>query len=169
LADRPVTSVFIGQLAVSGGECALAVHGLGSCVALVLFEPKLGVGGLAHALLPGARPPSEAGNDLPAKYAASALDSLRAGLADLGARSGTVRAALVGGARMFESETDLDLGIGSRNADSMKSLIAGLGIPLVVEATGGHQGRTVVFELPSCKLRIRTLRQGWTETDLKRF
>ncbi len=105
--------------------------------------------------------------DLPAKYSASALESLREGLFAVGARASSLRAALVGGARMFESEADQEGGVGTRNVESAKLLLAKSAIPLVVQATGGNKGRTVVFELPSCRLRIRTLRDGWTEQDLK--
>ena len=37
----------------------------------------------------------------------------------------------------------------------------------VAEATGGGQGRTVIFDLPECRLRLRTLRDGWSERNLK--
>lgn len=167
MADRIVKSIYIGQMGLSGGECDLAVHGLGSCVALLLFDPKVGVGGLAHVLLPGGNPSADTSTDLPAKYSASALESLRSGLFAVGARPSSLRAALVGGARMFESEAETEGGVGTRNVESSKALLAKHAIPLVAQATGGNQGRTVVFELPSCRLRIRTLRDGWTEQNLK--
>ncbi len=144
----------------------LAVHGLGSCVALVLYEPRAGAGGLAHVLLPGSKPETDTTTDLPAKYAASALEALRSGLAALGARPSILRAALVGGARMFESETDLETGVGARNVESLGRILRSQGIPLAAEDTGGRQGRTVMFDLPEGRLRVRTLRGGWTEKDL---
>lgn len=167
MADRTVKSIFIGQMGISEGECDLAVHGLGSCVALLIFDPKAGVGGLSHVLLPGEKPAADTSTDLPAKYAASALESLRSGLFTVGARHSSLRAALVGGARMFESEADQEGGVGTRNVESTKVLLARHGIPLVAQATGGNQGRTVVFELPLCRLRVRTLRDGWTAQELK--
>ncbi len=167
MGDKPVLSVFIGQLAVSGGDHALAIHGLGSCVALVLCEPRTGMGGLAHVLLPGSRPPTDTTTDLPAKYAASALEALRSGLSGLGAKPALLRAGLVGGAKMFESEMDLETGVGARNVDSLRSILRDQGIPLAADDTGGRQGRTVIFSLPECRLRIRTLRGGWTEKDLR--
>ena len=167
IRDRPVRSVFIGQFALSDGECALAVHGLGSCVALILFEPRLGMGGLAHVLLPGEALPSDSTQDLPAKYASRALDALHTGLQKRGARAASVKAILVGGARMFESDADLDQGVGQRNVESLKQMLRSRGIAIVAEATGGGQGRTVIFDLPECRLRIRTLRDGWSDKNLK--
>jgi chemotaxis protein CheD len=162
-----VRSIFIGQRAVSTGAESLAVHGLGSCVALILFEPRLGWGGLAHVLLPGDRPPTDNTTDLPAKYAVPALDQLAAGLQAHGANPRHLRGALVGGARMFESDMDLDQGVGQRNAESLRTALRTRAIPLALEDTGGNQGRTVVLHLPSCVLRIRTLRGGWVEHSLK--
>ena len=167
IRNRPVRSVFIGQFALSDGECALAVHGLGSCVALILFESRLGMGGLAHVLLPGEPLASDTTQDLPAKYASCALDALHTGLKQRGARTASVKAILVGGARMFESDADLDQGVGQRNVESLKQMLSSRGIAIVAEATGGGQGRTVIFDLPECRLRIRTLRDGWSERNLK--
>jgi chemotaxis protein CheD len=167
IRDRPVRSVFIGQFALSDGECALAVHGLGSCVALILFESRLGMGGLAHVLLPGEQLASDTAQDLPAKYASRALDILHTGLTQRGARAASVKAILVGGARMFESDADLDQGVGQRNVESLKQMLRSRGIAIAAESTGGGQGRTVIFDLPECRLRIRTLRDGWSEKQLK--
>jgi len=164
---KPVQSVFIGQFALSQGECALAVYGLGSCVSLILFDPRLGMGGLAHVLLPGAPLPSDAMRDLPAKYASCALDALCNGLQQKGASPSRLQGALVGGARMFQSDADLDQGVGQRNVESLRLLLSARGIRLAAEDTGGTQGRTVVFDLPECRLRLRTLRGGWTEINLR--
>ncbi len=166
MADRNVETVFIGQLAAGAGSRTLTVYGLGSCVALILFAPGSGVGGLAHVLLPGARPEADSDGELPAKYGQTAVDALSGRLLDLGARRGELRAALVGGARMFASEMDLELGVGTRNVDSLRTCLARRGIPLAHEETGGEQGRTVAFDLPECTLRVRTLREGWTSHPL---
>jgi chemotaxis protein CheD len=167
LGDRPVRSVYIGQLAAARGRAALGVYGLGSCVALILFDPGQGLGGLAHVLLPGPKPAGAAPGDLPAKYCTDALAALRAELAAMGAKERALRAALVGGARLFQSEVDLDQGIGTRNVEAIRLLLKRERIALAAEETGGEQGRTVVFELPECRLRVRTLRGGWTERELR--
>jgi chemotaxis protein CheD len=166
LADRPCTHVFIGQLAVAADHRSLAIHGLGSCVALILFDVNAGVGGLAHVLLPGPRPVGDTTHDLPAKYGTSALDVLMKEMIELGAQPAQMAAALVGGARLFQSEMDLDQGVGMRNVEAIRSLLASKALALAADETGGEQGRTVIFSLPECVLRIRTLRDGWRERPL---
>jgi chemotaxis receptor (MCP) glutamine deamidase CheD len=68
---------------------------------------------------------------------------------------------------MFESDADLDQGVGQRNVESLRQMLRSRGIAIVAEATGGGQGRTVIFDLPECRLRLRTLRDGWSEKNLK--
>ena len=164
--DRSTETIFIGQLAAAGGSRTLVVHGLGSCVALILFSRSAAVGGLAHVLLPGPQPESDTSLDLPAKYGPSAISALMARLSEMGAKPRDLRAILVGGARMFASEMDLELGVGTRNVDSLRTSLAALRIPLAMELTGGDQGRTVAFDLPECALRVRTLKEGWTSYPL---
>lgn len=167
MADRLVKSVFIGEFATGSGECTLAVHGLGSCAAIILFDPVLGLGGMAHVLLPGRRPAGDRSDELPAKFGEDAFEALLDGLAELGASPTNIKAALMGGAHLFQAEMDVDRGVGHRNTDALRALLTKKGIPLVADETGGGQGRTVFFELPECILKIRTLRSGWQEIPLK--
>ena len=166
MAARPVKSVFIGEYTTASGECTLAVYGLGSCVAVILFDPLKSLGGLAHVLLPGKRPAGDRGEELPAKYGADAVDILLEGLKALGAAPGSVKAALVGGAHLFQAEMDVDRGVGHRNVEALRASLREKGIPLVADESGGEQGRTVFFDLPECRLKVRTLRAGWTEVPL---
>jgi len=167
LADRLLKSVFIGEFITGSGECTLAVHGLGSCAAIILFDPARGLGGLAHVLLPGRRPAGDRSDELPAKFGENALEALQKGLLELGASPEDLRAALLGGAHLFQSEMDVDRGVGHRNTDALRGLLAEKGIQLVADETGGEQGRTVFLDLPECVLRVRTLRSGWHEIPLK--
>ena len=166
MADRLVRSAFIGELVTASGECTLAVYGLGSCVAVILFDAARGVGGLAHVLLPGRKPAADSSTDLPAKYAEDAVELLESGLEGIGSSPKDLRAALVGGARLFQAEMEVDRGVGQRNLVSLRSALAGRGIDLLANETGGDQGRTVFFDLPECVLRVRTLRSGWRRLDL---
>jgi chemotaxis protein CheD len=166
LADKPVKSVFIGEFTTGSGECTLAVHGLGSCAAVILFDPTRGLAGLAHVLLPGRRPAGDRSEELPAKFGEDALEALQKGLAELGASRENLKAALLGGAHLFQSEMDVDRGVGHRNTDALRTSLEEKGIPLLADETGGNQGRTVFFDLPECVLKIRTLRSGWHEISL---
>ncbi len=160
MAPELIASIHIGEFKASDGAATMAVYGLGSCVALVLFEPVSGVGGLAHVLLPGPRPPHDTTADLPAKYGCEALDALKESMEALGADPSRLRAALVGGARLFAAAQEVDNAIGARNVEALKTCLKSENIPLDALETGGNEGRTVFFRLPGLKLEVKTLRGG---------
>lgn len=153
----------IGGFAAASGERAFAIYGLGSCIALILHDPEAKVGGLAHVLLPGPRLPGDDRVDLPAKYADEAVDVLRQGALSLGAHPRRLVAGLVGGARIFASESALDGGVGARNIQGSLEALFRSSIPLRWQEVGGDLGRTIRFELPAGKLWVRSLREGWRE------
>ncbi len=134
----------------------LAVYGLGSCAVLILFSRKRNSAALAHVLLPGRAPAGEE-QVLPGKYAESAAHHLADSLGD----DGSLKAALVGGARLFQGDAPVDRSVGVRNVESLRECLKRRGIPVLWEETGGDAGRTVRFEFPKCVLKVRTLRGGW--------
>jgi len=82
--------VGIADLAVGCGEDTLFTLGLGSCVAIVLYDAQAQVGGMAHVLLPDPGVGREPNN--PARYPASAVPALLERMAAIGgeAASGIV-------------------------------------------------------------------------------
>src|SRR6476646_3167371 len=91
--------VKVAELAVARDEQTLITIGLGSCVAIVLYDGTTRVGGLAHVLLPDESMARDRAN--PAKFPASAVTLLLSEMTRLGADPRRVRAKLVGGASMF--------------------------------------------------------------------
>ncbi len=133
----------------------LQASGLGACVGLCLYEPAAQIAVLAHVVLPQTRPatPGRPAAPLPGKCADTALRHALAEVTRCGGQSALVRAALVGGARIFSpAGTALDpealsrLEIGPRNVQALKEQLARVGVPLCAEDTGGHGGRTVTLD-----------------------
>ncbi len=166
--DEQRTTVAIGEFAISGGPGALAIYGLGSCVALAFYDPAARIGAMAHVLLPGPRPPSDARTDLPAKYADEACHALSLALEAKGCVKRRWRAGIIGGARLFTSEAPLESGVGARNIEGAVKAIEKTGLSLTWSETGGGAGRSVLFELPEGRLLVRTLSEGWREVALAR-
>ena len=138
--------VRMGELAVSAdaGACLVTI-GLGSCIGVVLVDRIRRVAGLAHVMLPQARPAQA--DALPAaargKYADLAVPALVDAMLAAGARRLGLQVALVGGAKTF--------GAGLRKPRrrrpqrgrrrAMPSTAARLRVRAA--ATGGDKGRTV--------------------------
>ena len=163
--DEERTTVGIGELAVLEGSGTLAIYGLGSCVAVVLYDPDKRAGGMAHVLLPGPRPSSDCRAGLPAKYADEACQALCLALESKGGARRRWRAGIVGGARLFSSETPLETGVGARNIEGALKALLNSGGELVWNETGGVTGRSVLFHLPEGRLLVRALGEGWREAS----
>ncbi len=135
--------------------------GLGSCLAVSLYDGELGLGGLAHTLLPGRRQEGPLVGS--AKYVVDAICLMRQALLDDGAQASRLVAKLAGGANMFEVEflSQVD-GIGARSAHSARAALIEQGIPLVAEDIGGNRGRTVEFDLATGQLIVYCARDRST-------
>jgi len=148
--------VGLGAFAVARSPEVLVAYGLGSCIAVAVVDAGLGLGALAHVMLPAW---SEGpGDDDPHKYADRVLEIM---IRDLLAR-GAARPALVGkiagGADMFP-EIPRDT-VGRRNIRAVEEVLSAMGIPLLGRDVGGNHGRTVELHTETGRLRVRSFRKG---------
>ena len=139
----------LGELhATSDSEAILSCLGLGSCVALCLYDPATKVGGMGHMVLPA----SVEGRSVP-KFVDVAVPMLLSEVVKLGAQRGRLVAKLVGGAQMMSVVNDT-LNIGQRNADAAKEALRQFQVRLAAADLGGHQGRTVRLFLDSGRVSV---------------
>ncbi|WP_049923771.1 chemotaxis protein CheD [Halopiger djelfimassiliensis] len=141
-APTPV-QVGISELTVSEGDDTLKSYGLGSCLAIALYDPETGIGGLAHSMLPDGDA-AENSERKPGKYADTAIRALLRRMVERGASYTSVEAKIAGGSDMFEFDSFGD-GVGQRNIAAARTELEKLGVPLVAEDVGGERGRTVEF------------------------
>lgn len=136
----------------------ISVLGLGSCVAVLLWDPETRVGGLAHVMLPTclAFPPPHP----PGKFADTAVPALLDAMIALGADPDRMSAKLIGGANMFANSGPANqLSLGIRNVMSAREALRTSEIPLVAEEVGGNKGRTVYFQTEDGMAIIRKVYQ----------
>ncbi|HJU66276.1 MAG TPA: chemotaxis protein CheD, partial [Gemmatimonadaceae bacterium] len=88
--------VKVAECAIAQGDAVLCTVGLGSCVAIALFDTLVKVGGLAHILLPSQTLAHDRRNQ--AKFPESAVPHMLEHMRQLGARDSRVRTKIVGGA-----------------------------------------------------------------------
>jgi len=154
--------VRIGEIALTKGKDTLTASGVGSCVIIALYDPKLKIGALAHALLPsrdGEGRPTEKGNRIRKKeiqnsrYTDIAIHKMLKKMESQGTKKEDLEAKIVGGANMFSAfESD----IGSDNVLSAKKKLKKEGIKIAGECVGGSQGRSVEFSLASGIVTVKT-------------
>ena len=149
-----------GELRVAAAPERLAVHGLGSCVAVFIYDPRARVGGLAHILLPA--PPPSAGEPDPGRagrYATTAVAAIVEESIRQGARREALLAKVTGGSRMFAFDAGPGrVTVGDRNIEAALAVLEALGVRVVGRDVGGTTGRTVVADLEDGRLIVRTLR-----------
>lgn len=154
-------TVRVAELAAaSGPDVQIQTVGLGSCVAIVLYDSIARVGGMAHVLLPTLAQTRDRSN--PAKVAETAVPALIEAMRAEGAgdpRRYTAR--LVGGASMFGSLLSGNgINIGERNAAAARAALAAARIAIIGEDVGGDHGRSVYLNLTDGRLLVRSLRMG---------
>jgi chemotaxis protein CheD len=130
----------------------LLSQGLGSCVALTLYDSQNKIGGLAHIMLPDSS--RHAPVHVPCHFADTAIAFLLEGLEAGQSEKRSLVAKIAGGAQMFKKPDQPDTGIGAQNIGAIKTLLRQEKIPVIGEDTGGRAGRSVEFHLEYGKLIV---------------
>jgi chemotaxis protein CheD len=124
---------------------SLVAYGLGSCVAICLWDPSTKVAGMAHVVLPGADPSGKPN----AKFARSALPALVSMMQAQGASRDPKRfvAKLAGGAQVLTLGGTGSLPrVGDQNAKAVQEVLAEAGVQVHAHDLGGSKGRSVWFD-----------------------
>lgn len=163
---RDVVPVGIGDVHVSDqpGD-VLVAYGLGSCVGVVVHDPVMKAGGMAHVALPKSLSARESGTFSDFRYADTGVSVLLDGVLRLGADRVRLVARIAGGARMFDVLPELEfMDIGARNAEAVRGVLSAMRIPIVAEDIGGTDGRTMRYVVGRGKVFVRRL--GMSEEEL---
>lgn len=141
----------------------LTTQALGSCVGVILYNPYLRIGGLAHCMLPEPRGKVEAVG----KYVSTAIPHMVRDLRSVGCAVNSLKAAIIGGARILRfSNPEYDsviFNIGLRNARTAKRVLSELEIPIEVEDVGGTKGRSLLFNPETGEIFVSYTGRAWLE------
>ena len=156
-------SVSIGEIVVSDTpDDILVAYGLGSCVAVCLYDPVAHVAGMLHALLPS--DPSKSGSRGPhnshAKFADQGIPMLLEAAKKAGAFRSRLVVNLAGGANVLSAPgLNGALNIGQRNIETAVSVLQRSGLHIRASATGGQIGRTVKLRVTDGQVTVRSIGQ----------
>ncbi len=148
---RKAVYVLAGHLHAAAGVWDITTI-LGSCVAVCIWDPVAGVGGMNHYMLPWDAGSTSGG----LRYAAYAIPRLIEELLSLGGNRGRFNAEIFGGACVLRHVQHGECDLGARNIEAARRLLEAARIPIVHEDVGGQHGRRLTFSTDdgSCKLRI---------------
>jgi chemotaxis protein CheD len=138
---------------------SIKTFALGSCVAVILLDPKTHTVGMAHIALPDSSINTDRAKELPGYFADSGIPALLHEMAKNGCRNGRgVIAKLVGGAKVMDHNNVFN--IGKRNVLAIKKMLWQHGLGATSEDVGGTISRTVSVDVNTGRVMISSTSRG---------
>lgn len=145
----------VGDLgATNQPGASIKTFALGSCVAVILLDPRRKAIGMVHVALPRSDTNPARAREKPGYFADTGLDALFEQMARLGCdpKGQGMVVKLVGGARVLDMDATFD--IGHKNALAVKKHLWKLGLGPVAEDIGGTRSRTVEIEVDTGCVKV---------------
>lgn len=172
--DSGVVGAKPTRIVVGVAECAatrvadarIVTYALGSCIAVVLYDPRRRVGGALHLMLPASTTNPARAAERPATFADTGVPHLVRAVAAAGADPRRCAVVLAGGAEIL---ADADrFRIGGRNREAAHAALTSLGLRITAEDVGGTWSRTLALSIADGRITIRS--QGkesllWSPTN----
>ncbi len=161
LTERLVT-VGLGEVkSATAPEAVLMALGLGSCIAVAMYDPQMRIGGLAHVVLPRA---PEAHPAPSAKFAEIAVPVLVDQMVAHGADPRRLVCKITGGARVLATGPMHDnFRIGERNLEAVVAALRKAGIRPRASDCGGSTGRSFRLVVSDGVMTVKRLGKDWQE------
>lgn len=157
---RRVVHVGIADMKIVEAPQIIRTSGLGSCVAVIIFDQEKQLAGLAHIMLPDSTM-AKGGPINKAKFADTAVKELIDRLLRKGLFPQRLQAKICGGAEMFDFTNKRNLlRIGERNIEAVRKSLSLFKVRIVAEDVGGKSGRSVEFNPETSILTISTIDKG---------
>jgi chemotaxis protein CheD len=147
------------NLRVTRSPHVLETAGIGSCVAIAIYDCVHRLGGLAHISLP-AKTDFDPEENL-YKYAEIALVSLLGIMESLGGEKRSMVAKIAGGGNMMDFDPDPNYDIGTLNVEAVRGVLKSEGLALVGEDVFGSRSRHLIFDLADGSVTIRTRKRSY--------
>jgi chemotaxis protein CheD len=155
-----VHTVGIGEwIVASDPEDQIKTYALGSCLAVIITDIKLGITGMIHIALPESSIDPEKAKALPGYFADSGIPLMIEEMKNRGAIRANVRIKLAGGAAVMDSKGIFD--IGKRNLLAAKKILWKSSLGAIAEDTGGEISRTVCVKVKNGETLITSGNKQW--------
>lgn len=122
---------------------------LGSCVAITMFNSRLGLAAMCHAMLPCPATDKRSGNTLstPFKYLSEALPAMMVAFHRAGVSPSEIEVKMFGGGQVLgrRLEASNPQSIGPANIRMARELLQELQLTVKAANVGGNRGRKIVF------------------------
>jgi chemotaxis protein CheD len=137
----------------------LVTYALGSCLALMIYDPVEKVGGLLHAMLPQYSINPEKAQRNPNMFVDTGVPLLFKEVYALGGKKHRMAVKAAGCAAPLQKDEMFK--IGDRNIMILKKLLLKNNVPLSAMDVGGSISRTVYFDLTTGRVIIGSKGKRW--------
>jgi chemotaxis protein CheD len=153
----------VADMAVSSKvEDTLITYSLGSCIAVITYDPAAKVGGILHYMLPEAAMDMEKAKKKPAMFADSGIPVLFKMTYQLGATKKSTIVRVAGGSQIMDENGVFN--IGKRNYLAMRKIFWRNNVMVAAEEVGGNVNRTVRLEIATGRVIVKV--SGFGEVEL---
>jgi chemotaxis protein CheD len=154
--------VGVADMAISNApDEVLITYSLGSCIAVVIYDPVVKVGGMLHYMLPESSLDLEKAKQNPHMFADTGITHLFRQSYQYGARKEHIIVKAVGGAQILDQNGLFN--IGKRNYLALRKILWRNNVAVVAEHVGGSVNRTVRLEVATGKVFLKVASQGEIE------
>lgn len=149
-------------MAVSNApDDVLITYSLGSCIAVIIYDPKAKVGGMLHYMLPESSLDLEKAKLNPTMFADTGIAMLFRQSYQYGAKKENIIVKAVGGAQILDQNGIFN--IGKRNYLAMRKIFWRNNVLVAAEHVGGMVNRTVRLQMQTGRVILKVAGDGEVE------
>jgi chemotaxis protein CheD len=155
-------TVEIADLKVSSNPAVVLVtYALGSCIAVMVYDPLMKAGGMIHYMLPLSESSPEKATERPAMFADTGIPLLFHSMYSLGCKKQNLIVKVAGGGSLYDDNGHF--AIGQRNYTILRKMFWKAGVMITAEDVGGTKSRTARLFVDTGRCTITALGE---ETEL---
>ncbi|MCC6949331.1 MAG: chemoreceptor glutamine deamidase CheD [Bradyrhizobiaceae bacterium] len=151
-----MVKVLPGEFYVSASPDELLVTVLGSCVSACIRDPRTGIGGMNHFMLPKGDTGSWGDEQQSARYGNFAMEKLINEMLKKGCSRAGLEIKVFGGGNVIESAS----AIGSKNVEFVLHFLASEGLSCAAQDLGGQFPRRIQYSPATGKVIRKFLGSG---------
>ena len=153
--DTNLITVDIAELKASDDPSAILVtYALGSCIAVMAYDPSRRVGGMIHYMLPLSNTSPEKARIRPAMFADTGIPLLFRAMYDYGCSKEDLIVKVAGGGALYDDKGMFK--IGQRNYTVLRKMLWKNGVVITAEDVGGSMSRTARLRIATGRVSIRS-------------
>lgn len=131
----------------------LVTYALGSCIAVIVYDPIVRCGGMIHYMLPiSAKSPEKAAKN-PAMFADTGIPLLFEKMYQMGCKKENLIVKVAGGGQLYDDNGTFN--IGKRNYTVMRKMFWKNNVIIKAEDVGGAKSRTAKLRIADGRVTIK--------------